>query len=226
MYILGKQLNNKSIVISNYCIQPWCRINVSIFISFILLQHDLEGLPTQLWFYYVPTKQAAVKSFNITVYIPSKSERIPSRWSFTESSDILSECRGLRDFAFSQIMTTVAILQESNWCRIALWLWWSAVPVRAECGAWMSLWPSPPPRISAARTRGGQGAGTDGWWAETHATPGKNTPLNFSSLGFFSSLSRLAEKPFFPSMLKKTVVKDVLYANTRRTNTHKLCWSQ
>lgn len=90
MYILGKQLNKIIIVISNYCIQPWCRINLSIFISLFLLQHDLEELPTQLWFYYVPTKQAAVKSFNITVYIPSKSERIPSRWSFTESSDILS----------------------------------------------------------------------------------------------------------------------------------------
>lgn len=70
--------------------------------SFILLQHGLEELPTQLWFYYVPTKQAAVKSFNIAIYIPSKSDRIPSRWSFTESSDILFECRGHSDSTFSQ----------------------------------------------------------------------------------------------------------------------------
>lgn len=30
------------------------------------------------------------------VYIPSKSDKIPSRWSLTESSDILSPYRGLR----------------------------------------------------------------------------------------------------------------------------------
>lgn len=47
--------------------------------------------------------RSSTSSMSKDLFSASKSDKIPSRWSFTESSDILTECRRLRDAAPSQM---------------------------------------------------------------------------------------------------------------------------
>lgn len=134
----------------------------------------------------------AVKPVNITVHIPSKSDKIPSRCSLTEIPDILSECRSSERArketapqmklqqgkkTNKQKTTTSAGLRcwtgESRWSERRASPGWEKAFVLAR-----------PPPLPCNPDPWGTSGGTDD--GRGHETPGKGPPVTFllSSLFF------------------------------------------
>lgn len=140
----------------------------------------------------------AAKPLNITVHVPSKSDKIPSRCSLTEISDMVCECRSSE--AARKESSPQTKLQEGGKktklvrvCAAGRWraAGVSCAPVRA--GNRLLCWSGPPP-LPATQTRGGRGVrvgGGEGGESEGERGSGWAGPQNTWENGLQSHFSSL-----------------------------------
>lgn len=127
-----------------------------------------------------------MKPLNITVHIPSKSDKIPSRCSLTEISDIVSECRSSERARKETSPQTK--LQEKKLLQVCAAgrgraAGVSCAPVRAGNGL---LCCSGPHLCLQPRPEGDvESGGRDGRWAGPRNTWENAPQSHFSSLRYF-----------------------------------------